>query len=727
MNDEFGPRVDSGDESESLASSAGHAQHPGPPGDDDICLIHGSQLICVACGEKISHHLFRCLACLPENFILCSSCINQVKETHEAEPGHRLYTYALQEVSSDSGVSSLERNLGDDWVRNAVRMLRVDEVATTGGDESPTSLPGDDDHDMSTLQTESFDVPPSNSPATAVTFHPQPHPPGRRRSSASASPNSNSNPKGYSSPDEMVSPKASLGALWRLRRLVGTSASNVSSFVRSPSTGSQQSRSGNSRSGSAQASTPPATNVGVLSEPLDLQKKVSFGETVYTRSTRSSSLASVLSCAMPLSPRSNASSSVSLCVPVHQLSQHERTVFGMEGRLPKSKLAALKNLPRQRLMTEQEAFAVVTVPDLIKECIDRQSSQLMLCTRDPKLTEVPQELFKDGITYPWVTTLDLSLNALTSLPDCLMTAFPNLTHLNVSENRLTSIPESLWTLPLETLELNHNCLSSLPDSIGAMDTLQLLALDFNDFAEFPSIVLQSPSLTTVYLAANYRLCALPPKETLRQVDHKLSIGLDNHPAMYDRALEWKLGMSEEDDSISNIEILWNKIFPDCVEDDRLYIGSLKAVQTPHVFEYLKIGSVLSVGRNLDVNIPPGTRHKVITVDDLPGASFEAQFIEAFDFIDASVKECPDRPAVLIHCFAGMSRSSTCAIAYLMERRNMRLDEAYLEVKDARPCIYPNDGFFKQLIDLDARLYPKPSRPLELGPLNRKVGGCRNVG
>ena len=72
---------------------------------------------------------------------------------------------------------------------------------------------------------------------------------------------------------------------------------------------------------------------------------------------------------------------------------------------------------------------------------------------------------------------------------------------------------------------------------------------------------------------------------------------------------------------------------------------------------------------------------------------------------------------LVHCFAGMSRSATAVIVYLMLKRNMRLDEAYLLVKKGRPAIHPNDGFFKQMMELDTKIYPD-GQPLDILSLER---------
>lgn len=59
--------------------------------------------------------------------------------------------------------------------------------------------------------------------------------------------------------------------------------------------------------------------------------------------------------------------------------------------------------------------------------------------------------------------------------------------------------------------------------------------------------------------------------------------------------------------------------------------------------------------------------------------------------------------VLIHCQAGVSRSATIVVAYLMQHCNLSMNEAYSLVKNKRSVISPNFNFMGQLMEYENTL------------------------
>ena len=58
---------------------------------------------------------------------------------------------------------------------------------------------------------------------------------------------------------------------------------------------------------------------------------------------------------------------------------------------------------------------------------------------------------------------------------------------------------------------------------------------------------------------------------------------------------------------------------------------------------------------------------------------------------------------MVHCAAGISRSSTILISYIMRKYGVNYEEAYKIVKAKRSCIQPNSGFEKQLRTFEGTL------------------------
>ncbi|XP_055315684.1 dual specificity protein phosphatase 18 isoform X2 [Sitodiplosis mosellana] len=61
---------------------------------------------------------------------------------------------------------------------------------------------------------------------------------------------------------------------------------------------------------------------------------------------------------------------------------------------------------------------------------------------------------------------------------------------------------------------------------------------------------------------------------------------------------------------------------------------------------------------------------------------------------------------MVHCVAGVSRSASLVLAYLMKYWKMSLKGAFELVRTARPQIRPNIGFVRQLIFYEEKLFQK---------------------
>lgn len=56
----------------------------------------------------------------------------------------------------------------------------------------------------------------------------------------------------------------------------------------------------------------------------------------------------------------------------------------------------------------------------------------------------------------------------------------------------------------------------------------------------------------------------------------------------------------------------------------------------------------------------------------------------------------ERGGVIVHCVAGVSRSASVLIAYLMWKNRINFDSAFTILKQVRPIVEPNYNFIYQL-------------------------------
>ena len=132
----------------------------------------------------------------------------------------------------------------------------------------------------------------------------------------------------------------------------------------------------------------------------------------------------------------------------------------------------------------------------------------------------------------------------------------------------------------------------------------------------------------------------------------------------------------------------------------LYLGSYDAALNTSYLQSQNIRSVLTIGFDMDVNLPSDFTYLGIFALDSPKQDLTQAFETSFNFIEQNRKYTN----VLVHCMAGVSRSTSLVLYYLMKKYGMSLDDAFNHTKSIRNVINPNPGFMNQLRNIEKTLF-----------------------
>ncbi len=141
----------------------------------------------------------------------------------------------------------------------------------------------------------------------------------------------------------------------------------------------------------------------------------------------------------------------------------------------------------------------------------------------------------------------------------------------------------------------------------------------------------------------------------------------------------------------------------------VFISDMDVAADSELLDSLAVTHIITL--NHQISFPTRFEYYPINIDDAPCEDIYQYFDETFEFIEQSQRT--GGYSCLVHCAAGVSRSATIVLAYMMRKLNIPLDTAIEELRKDRSCIEPNPGFLVQLRAYQSQLGIPDSQPTTL--------------
>jgi len=118
---------------------------------------------------------------------------------------------------------------------------------------------------------------------------------------------------------------------------------------------------------------------------------------------------------------------------------------------------------------------------------------------------------------------------------------------------------------------------------------------------------------------------------------------------------------------------------------KLYLGDYSSASKRDALKERGVTHILNCARIARNWFPEEFKYRHLQIDDHQMEDILVHFDSSIAFI----KDALRNGGVLVHCMAGISRSATVVMAYLIKCEKMTLDEALQHVKQKRAVVKPN--------------------------------------
>eukprot|EP00469_Lotharella_globosa_P012404 CAMPEP_0167777708 /NCGR_PEP_ID=MMETSP0111_2-20121227/3853_1 /TAXON_ID=91324 /ORGANISM="Lotharella globosa, Strain CCCM811" /LENGTH=432 /DNA_ID=CAMNT_0007667941 /DNA_START=75 /DNA_END=1373 /DNA_ORIENTATION=+ len=144
-------------------------------------------------------------------------------------------------------------------------------------------------------------------------------------------------------------------------------------------------------------------------------------------------------------------------------------------------------------------------------------------------------------------------------------------------------------------------------------------------------------------------------------------------------------------------------YPTIVLDGFLYLGCEADARLEKHLDNLGITHILNVSAEVKNLYPEKYTYMHVDILDEKSSRLDEHFEKTIEFLN-TVRESNEKKRAMVHCYQGVSRSSSIVLAYLMKSQKWTLKRAHTYLKKLRPMINPNPGFWQQLGEFEKKLF-----------------------
>ena len=124
----------------------------------------------------------------------------------------------------------------------------------------------------------------------------------------------------------------------------------------------------------------------------------------------------------------------------------------------------------------------------------------------------------------------------------------------------------------------------------------------------------------------------------------------------------------------------------------IYLGGHEAAENEILLKQYDVKTVINCVAELQHDYKDLISYD-LNLYDMPEEQIISVFESAYKFVKKHLSN-----NILVHCYMGISRSSSFVIFYLMKEEKWDYETCFEFVQKKRPCIEPNYGFERQLKD-----------------------------